>query len=234
MQPAQMYDSAATMYSPDGRIYQVEYAREAVKRGTTAVGMVYQDGILLLVDRRQGSPLVEPNSIEKLFKLDKHIGAASSGLVADARVLVSRARLESQVNRITYGEPIEVSMLVRNLSDLQQAYTQNGGVRPFGTALLIGGMDPSGRFRLFETDPSGAIVAYRATAIGVGRTQVMEFLEGEFRDGLDFRAAMALGMKGLQRLAEGASPQVKPDAATITKDGWHRLTVDEVEAATRA
>lgn len=234
MQPAQMYDSAATMYSPDGRIYQVEYAREAVKRGTTALGMVYNEGILLLVDRRQASPLVEPNSVEKLFKLDLHVGAASSGLVADARVLVSRARLEAQVNRITYGEPIEVSMLVRNLSDLQQAYTQNGGVRPFGTALLIGGMDPSGRFRLFETDPSGAIVAYRATAIGVGRTQVMEFLETEFRDGLDFRAAMALGMKGLQRVAEGNSPQVKPDAATVTKDGFRRLTPDEVEAATRA
>lgn len=231
MQPAQMYDSAATMFSPDGRIYQVEYAREAVKRGTTALGIVYNEGVLLVVDRRVASPLVEPNSVEKLFKLDAHIGAASSGLVADARVLVNRARLEAQVNRITYGEPVETSMLVRNLSDLQQAYTQNGGVRPFGTALLIGGVDKGNVFRLFETDPSGAIVAYRATAIGVGRSAVMEFLEGEYREGLDFAGAMAVAQRGLQRVAEGNQPQGKPDAAVITKEGYKRLTAQEVEAA---
>lgn len=228
MQPAQMYDSAATMFSPDGRIYQVEYAREAVKRGTTAVGILYKDGAVLMVDKRTGSPLIEPTSVEKLFKLDSHMGCASSGLVADARVLVARARIEAQRNRVTYGEPIDIGILVKELSDLQQAYTQNGGVRPFGTALLVAGIVGQ-RPRLYETDPSGAIVAYRATAIGQGRSTVMEFLEAEYRSGLDHDGAMKLGFNALKRVADGASPPAPPDIALVTfADGYRKLAPDEV------
>ncbi|MHB8584217.1 MAG: archaeal proteasome endopeptidase complex subunit alpha [Thermoplasmatota archaeon] len=228
MQPAQMYDSAATMFSPDGRIYQVEYAREAVKRGTTAVGIVYDEGALLLVDKRFGSPLIEPSSVEKLFKIDQHIGCASSGLVADARVLVARARVEAQQNRIMYGEPIELGILVKELSDLKQAYTQNGGVRPFGTALLLAGMD-SERVRLFETDPSGAVVAYKASAIGVGRVSVMEFLEQEYRPGLTQEAAAKLGFTALKRVTEGGQAAAPDIAILDRKEGFRRLSAEEVK-----
>ena len=142
MQPLQNagYDRAITVFSPDGRLFQVEYAREAVKRGTTSIGVKCPDGIVLAVDKRTTSTLVESSSIEKLFKIDEHIGAATSGLVADARALVERARVEAQINKITYSEPIRVDSLAKKLCDMLQLYTQNGGVRPFGSALIIGGI----------------------------------------------------------------------------------------------
>src|SRR5581483_5197263 len=117
--------------------------------------------VVLIVDKRITSRLVEPSSIEKIFKLDEHIGCATSGLVADARSLVDKARLDAQMNRITYDEPIAVSSLVKRICDFKQSYTQYGGVRPFGTALLIAGKDATG-VHLYETDPSGALMSYKA------------------------------------------------------------------------
>ena len=122
------YDRAITMFSPDGRLYQVEYAREAVKRGTTAVGIKCKSGVVLLVDKRVNSRLLEPSSIEKIFKIDEHIGVASSGLVGDARILVDRARVESQINRVSYGEPIDVQTLAKKLCDHMQTYTLFGEI----------------------------------------------------------------------------------------------------------
>jgi len=231
MQPAHMYDSTATMFSPDGRIYQVEYAREAVKRGSTAVGVQYNEGVLLMLDRRVATAMVEPRSIEKLFKIDSHIGCASSGLIADARVLVNKARNDAQNNRVQFGEPVWISTLTKELSDLLQSYTQNGGVRPFGTALLIGGLDPNGQPRLFETDPSGAVVAYKATAIGAGRTSAFEVLESEYREGLNLNDAAALAWKALNRAVEGSAKADTLDVAVIEKaTGYRRLTSDDIKA----
>ena len=235
MQPAQMYDSAATMFSPDGRIYQVEYAREAVKRGTTAVGVVYSGGAVLLVDKRISSKLIEAAAVEKIFKIDRHIGVASSGLVGDARMLVARARAVAANNRVVYAENVEVNVLVKDLSDIMQSYTQNGGVRPFGAAFLIAGIDPNGTVRLYETDPSGAVVQYKATAIGVGRAAALEYLENEYAPTLDEAAAIKLGLKALYRHQDagaattaGGEPAV--DIAVVTvKDGYRLLTQDEVK-----
>jgi proteasome alpha subunit len=234
MQPAQMYDSAATMFSPDGRIYQVEYAREAVKRGTTAVGVVYDDGAVLLVDKRISSKLIEAHAVEKIFKIDRHMGCASSGLVGDARMLVARARAVSANNRVTYGESIEVNVLVKDLSDIMQAYTQNGGVRPFGAAFLIAGIDPDGTVRLYETDPSGAVVAYKASAIGVGRAAALEFLEDKYRLPMGQDAAIKLGLQALYKHVDTSQPLVggEPtvDIAIVNrKDGFRPLAVDEVK-----
>ncbi len=146
MQPGQMaYDRAITVFSPDGRLFQVEYAREAVKRGTTTVGLKFKDGVVLIVDKRIASRLMEPKSIEKIFKIDHHIGCATSGLVADARILVDQARVIAQVNKITYDEEMSVEELVKRICDYKQNYTQYGGVRPFGTALLVAGVDEPGR-----------------------------------------------------------------------------------------
>ena len=153
MQPLQQqnagYDRAITVFSPDGRLFQVEYAREAVKRGTTSLGVKSQEGVVLVVDKRTTSRLVESKSIEKIFQIDDHIGAATSGLVADARALVDRARVEAQINKISYNEPIRVDALAKKICDLKQLYTQNGGVRPFGSALIIGGVNKKG-CKLFE------------------------------------------------------------------------------------
>ncbi|MGA7470272.1 MAG: archaeal proteasome endopeptidase complex subunit alpha, partial [Halobacteriota archaeon] len=173
MAPQMGYDRAITVFSPDGRLFQVEYAREAVKRGTTSVGIKAKDGVALLVDKRISSRLLEPQSTEKIFQIDDHIGAVTSGLVADARALVDRARVDAQINRVVYNEPIRIEALAKKIADHKQTFTQYGGVRPYGTALLIGGIDDSGP-RLFETDPSGALLMVKATGIGSGRNAVME------------------------------------------------------------
>lgn len=210
MQPQQYqmggYDRAITMFSPDGRLYQVEYAREAVKRGTTAVGIKCKTGVVLLVDKRVSSRLLEPSSIEKIFRIDEHIGVASSGLVGDARALVDRARVEAQINRVSYGEPVDVETLAKKLCDHMQTYTLFGGARPYGTALLIAGVESDAdgiRYRLFETDPSGTLLEYTATGIGIGRPAVMKLFELEYAEGITAEEAIDLGLKALHTATEG-------------------------------
>jgi len=212
MQPANMaYDRAITVFSPDGRLFQVEYAREAVKRGTTTVGLKYKTGVVLIVDKRITSKLIEPSSIEKIFEIDGHIGCATSGLVADARALIDRARIDAQVNEITYNEKIQVRTLVKRICDFKQTYTQYGGVRPFGTALLIAGVDETGP-RLFSTDPSGALMEYKASSEGSGRNGAMSFFENNYKNDLDMDQAIELGIKALHKGTEG---KLNPDAAEI-------------------
>jgi proteasome alpha subunit len=196
------YDRAITVFSPDGRLYQVEYAREAVKRGTTAVGIKCTDGVVLIVDKRVATRLLEPSSIEKIFKIDEHIGVASSGLVGDARALVDRARVESQINRVSYNEAIDVETLAKKLCDHMQTYTMFGVARPYGTALLIAGVS-DGTTRLFETDPSGTLLEYKATGIGTGRPAVMKVFEEEYNPDASSRDAILLGLKALHAATEG-------------------------------
>src|SRR3970282_427235 len=197
MQPGQMaYDRAITVFAPDGRLFQVEYARVAVTRGNTTAGLKFKDGIVLMADKKISSRLVETSSIEKIFQIDEHVGCATSGLVADARVLVDYARLVAQINKVTYAEKISVDLLVKRICDYKQRYTQYGRVRPFGTALLIGGVDDVG-VHLFETDPSGALVSYKAGSIGSGRQAVMELLEVKYKEGMSPDDEMTLGFEAL-------------------------------------
>lgn len=194
------YDRAITVFSPDGRLFQVEYAREAVKRGATAIGVKCKDGVILLADKRVGSKLLEADTIEKIYKIDEHICAATSGLVADARVLIDRARVEAQINRLTYDEAISVKELAKRICDFKQQYTQYGGVRPFGVSLLIAGVDEVPK--LYETDPSGALLEYKATAIGMGRNVVVEYFEKEYNTDMGFEEALILGLVAMGKAIE--------------------------------
>ena len=219
MIPRTAYDWEITVFSPDGRLFQVEYAREAVKRGTTTVGIKFKGGIALIVDKRITSRLIEPSSIEKIFKIDEHIGCATSGLVADARALVERARLEAQINRLTYEQPIQVKALARKICDFKQTYTQYGGVRPFGTALLIGGVDDTGA-HLFATDPSGAMMEYKATAEGEGRDAAIEYFEKNYEEGLSMKAAIELGIEAIKKARKGKEGEV--EIGIIDKKGFRK------------
>lgn len=240
MQPqnaATAYDRAITVFSPDGRLFQVEYAREAVKRGTTAVGVRSKTGVALIVDKRVSSKLVVAASIEKIFAIDVHVGCATSGLVADARALVDRARVEAQMNRVSYDEAIPVDTLTKRICDYKQSYTQYGGGRPFGTALLVAGVDAAGP-RLFETDPSGALIEYRASAVGSGRAQALETLEANFKEGMSTDAAIQLGIKALHAATENKLNVEALEAAivepvTASGGGFRRLTDAEVKAAVK-
>jgi proteasome alpha subunit len=232
MQPGQMaYDRAITVFSPDGRLFQVEYAREAVKRGTTTVGLKFKDGVVLIVDKRIASRLMEPKSIEKIFQIDHHIGCATSGLVADARILVDQARIIAQINKVTYDENMGVEDLVKRICDYKQNYTQYGGVRPFGTALLVVGVDDMGE-HLFETDPSGALVSYKAGSIGAGRNAVMEVFEDQYREGMPQDEAVVLGLRALKKATEEEKLNPKAVEIGLVKRGedFRRLTESEVEA----
>ncbi|HEY3419759.1 MAG TPA: archaeal proteasome endopeptidase complex subunit alpha [Methanomassiliicoccales archaeon] len=232
MQPGQMaYDRAITVFSPDGRLFQVEYAREAVKRGTTTVGLKFKDGVVLIVDKRIASRLMEPKSIEKIFKIDHHIGCATSGLVADARILVDQARVIAQVNKITYDENMGVEELVKRICDYKQNYTQYGGVRPFGTALLVAGVDELGE-HLFETDPSGALVSYKAGSIGAGRNVVMEVFEELYAEGMEMEAAVELGLKALKKATEEEKLNPKAVEIGIVRRGENFRRLDDNEAET--
>jgi proteasome alpha subunit len=225
------YDRAITVFSPDGRLFQVEYAREAVKRGTTTVGLKFKDGVVLIVDKRIASRLMEPKSIEKIYQIDDHMGCATSGLVADARILVDQARIIAQINKITYDEAISVEALVKRICDFKQNYTQYGGVRPFGTALLVAGVDEQGE-HLFETDPSGALVSYKAGSIGAGRNVVMEVFEEEYQEGMDMEAAILLGLKALKKATEEEKLNPKAVEIGIVRRGekFRRMEESEVEA----
>jgi len=231
MQPGQMaYDRAITVFSPDGRLFQVEYAREAVRRGATTAGVVYSNGVVLIADRRIPNPkLAEAASLEKIHQIDENIACATAGLVADARVLVDYARLSAQINRVTYSEPMSVELLVRRICDYKQQYTQFGGVRPFGTALLVGGYDDSG-VHLFETEPSGSLTSFKAAATGGNKGPVMDLFEQKYRPGMDRDAAILLALEGLRSgLEEGGNLAQVEVCATEIGEGMTRFPPDEVQ-----
>jgi len=210
------YDRGITVFSPDGRLFQVEYAREAVRRGTTALGIVYREGVLLAVDKNVTSPLIVPESIDKIFKIDSHIAVAVSGLVADARKLVSDARIMCQRHKFIYDEPLSTYALTLQICDEKQLYTQYGGTRPFGVSFLIAGVDSDGP-RLFETDPSGAFVEYYAGSTGMKKREVDEFFEKNYKKDMNTEEALDLAMKALLFVSDGKLNPRNVDVVTIEK-----------------
>ncbi|HEY3422839.1 MAG TPA: archaeal proteasome endopeptidase complex subunit alpha [Methanocellaceae archaeon] len=231
MTPQMMgYDRAITVFSPDGRLFQVHYAQEAVRRGATVMGLKSKDGIAMLVDKRISTKLLEAESIEKIFKIDDHIGAVASGLVADGRALVDRARVEAQVNHITYGEPVSIEVLAKKISDHIQTFTQYGGVRPYGSALLLAGIDETGQ-RLFETDPSGALYEYKAVSIGANRNTVMELLENRYSTTMSIDEVILLGIEALYKSMEskGEMPTIEIGIIDDKTRKFRKLSEKEVQ-----
>ena len=226
----QAYDRGTSLFSPDGRIYQVEYAREAVKRGAPSLGIRTSEGVVLAAQRRTSSSLMEGDSIEKLHKLDDYLGAASAGHVADARRLIDGARTAAQRNRLRYGEPVGVETLTKTLSDEIQETTQIGGTRPFGAALLVAGLDgtDSGSApRLFQTDPSGAPQEWQAVAIGSGRDDIQEFLEAEWSEDLTLDDGVEVAVRALLETDEELDA-TSVSVATITADGYQSVPERDV------
>ncbi|QLG48003.1 archaeal proteasome endopeptidase complex subunit alpha [Natrinema halophilum] len=213
----QAYDRGNTIFSPDGRLYQVEYAREAVKRGTASVGLLTPDGVVLAANRQVSSSLMERSSVEKIHTVDDHIGIASAGHVADARQLVDLARRRAQGEQLRYGQRIGVETLTRSITDHIQEYTQTGGARPFGVALLVGGIE-NGEPRLFETDPSGTDYEWQAAAVGGDRDVIQDYLEENYRTDFDVDGGIELAVSALSAPTDGVVAAEDVDVATITTD----------------
>ena len=224
------YDKVPTMFSPDGRLYQVEYASKIVEQGTTGVGIIYKDGVVLAADKSIPSKLVFPESIEKIFKVDNNIGAVSAGLVGDARRLVRIARRQAQDNKMIFSEPIQVEVMAKEIAETKQAFTQYGGLRPFGVSLIVGGFDEKGA-KLFQTEPSGALAEYKAVAVGRNKDRAMKVFEAEFKENLTFDKAVTTAYKALTKsLPEKEKISLgRVEFALIDKNGFRSVSDQEVK-----
>jgi proteasome alpha subunit len=214
MQPGQMaYDRASTVFSPDGRLFQVEYALQAIQMGGTAVAVTYSGGIVFVAYRNLPvSSLAEATSIEKSFAIDAGLGCVTAGLIADSRVLVEFLRLEAQRHKITFGEVAPYSLLGQALGTHLQQFTQFGGTRPFAVSLLLGGFT-DGVPGLIELDPSGATIGWKAYAIGRNRRAVADFLEEKIGGERNEEAAFKLAV---QAVAEGSPTPFPPEALDVS------------------
>ena len=229
MMPNRGYDMTPTMYSPDGRIYQVEYALETVKRGTLAIGIKGKDGVIIAVEEKSRALQVSEIT-QKIFQIDDHIAAAAAGYIPDARVQVDNARYFSQSNKLTYDEPVEIETVAKHIADQNHQFTQYSGVRPYGVALIIAGVDKNGS-NVFIIDPSGTFVSYAAVAIGLGADDVNSFLEKNYKEDMSMEEAGSLAIAGINlknEKHEGVEhikmSQVREDNKTI-----ERLSLDNLK-----
>jgi len=224
------YDRAITMFSPDGRLLQVEYAKKTVRQGSTAIGMVCKDGVLLVADKRIVEKLIIPESVEKIFKMDDHIGATASGILSDARVLIERGQVKAQQHSVTYDSPVDTITIVKEICALQQICTQSAGLRPFGVSILVAGIDRDGP-KLFETDPTGIYFQYQATAIGEGEPEVEEILNKEYNPNLTIEEGFNLALSALMKVLGKEFSTQRIDAAYIKTDEKKliQLTKDKLD-----
>jgi proteasome alpha subunit len=223
------YDQSTTIFSPDGRMFQVEYAREAVKKGSVTVGMIYDKGVLLIVEKRIQFSLVIPESILKIFRLDENIACSTSGLIADARILVDYARDVMADYEMRYSEKMSVSDVIKRISNIKRIYTQYGGIRPFGVSFLIGGVDEEG-VHLFETDPSGAYKKYFAGAIGEGYSEISEILEDNYKPNIKLEPALTMIFQAMTSVLNRKISDINVEVVTVTNDKkFQRIPDDEIE-----
>lgn len=227
------YDASNTMFSPKGRLFQVEYAREAIKKGSPALAMKYEHGVVFVVQRPKNAHIDVEASSKKLFRVTPSIGAVTSGLMADARVLVDYCRRIAVRMKMRYGEPIKVERLVKRLGDVMGSYTQHGGVRPFGVALLIGGIDSTG-VHLYEADISGAVCGYKANIIGKETENACGALEARYRVLDTKEEALTELLRTLRGIAEEEENGVRAEAMWIDeKDGLGQFKIDDIDAYIR-
>lgn len=222
------YDRVVTVFSPDGRLFQVQYAMEAVKRGATVIGIKAKDGVAMLADKKVLHGLIMARSIEKVYKVDDHIGAATIGLVADGRKLIEQGRLQAQRHRLVYDEPVTVKQLVHDVSSYMQIFTQYGGLRPFGVTVILAGHDDEPR--LYEIDPSGTPTEWSATAVGEGRAEVMKVLDAKYSPNIHLKDAFPMGIEALKVFLKDKFSMKRVEVAEITKKGFRKLSLGELEA----
>ncbi len=224
------YDRAITIFSPEGRLYQVEYALELVKRGAPIVGVTSPEGVVLAANETPLNTLEDPKYFEKIFQLDTHVATAIAGLSSDARVLISQSRVFCQSNRLLYDEPVDIEILTRRMGDQAQVYTQHAGARPFGVSMIIAGVDGTGS-RVFTADPSGSYRGYKATAVGRKSEEANKLLEEKFRPDLTLDEAISLAVETVKHASEGEITSKNCKVAVIPKEtrAFRRLAEDEVQ-----
>jgi len=224
------YDRALTVFSPEGRLFQVEYALEAVRRGTLAIAVKSKEDVCLAAQIKVASTLMDADSIDKIFQVDEHIGVAISGLHADARALINYARVQAQSFRLTYDEPVRLGMLTKALADLKQQYTQFGGVRPWGCALFFIGIDASGT-QIYTTSPSGIYRSFKAYAIGTGEASAREYLTENYKEDMSFEELINVALNSLKESIDEDATKENIRLAYIKSETkkFHMCNKQEVE-----
>jgi len=226
------YDGRTTTFSPEGRLYQVEYAMEAISHAGTALGILASDGIVLAAEKKLTSKLLEPSrSSEKMYLIDEHAACAVAGITADANILINQARLHAQRYRFSYQEAQPVEQLVQQLADEKQAYTQYGGLRPFGVSMLYAGWDKTYGFQLYKSDPSGNYNGWKAACIGANNQAAMSLMKQEYKgEIISLKEALNLAIKVLTKTCDSTtlSPD-KFDIATITLGADGKVVYDEYD-----
>lgn len=222
------YDRAITLFSPDGRLLQVEYARKTVSQGSAALALLGKDSVVFVADKRlpEVEKLIVPESIEKIFKIDEHIGTAISGMIADGRALVEKAQVQAQQYTVTYNEPADMLLLIKGISSDMQAFTQYGGARPYGVSILFGGIKNDNPI-LFMLEPSGIFFQYRAIAIGENSPAINKSLEEGYKDGMDSDALIKLAIKALKAGGIKLHPD-RFEIAVVNASGFKKLNKDEI------
>ncbi|KXN71684.1 proteasome subunit alpha, partial [Conidiobolus coronatus NRRL 28638] len=226
------YDRGVNTFSPEGRLFQVEYALEAIKLGSTGVGIQTSEGVLLAVEKRVTSTLLEPNSVEKILEIDHHIGCAMSGLTPDSRTIVDHARIEAQNHHFIYNEDIKVESVTQAICDLALRFGESATgqkpimSRPFGVALLVAGIDENGP-QLYYADPSGAFFAFKAKAIGSGSEGAQTELQDQYHQSMTLDEAAKLALKVLKQVMEEKLNSTNVQLATVTKENGFKITSDE-------
>ncbi|MGD2142614.1 MAG: archaeal proteasome endopeptidase complex subunit alpha [Candidatus Bathyarchaeota archaeon] len=224
------YDRAITIFSPEGRLYQVEYALELVKRGAPIVGVSSPNGVVLAANETPESRLEDPKFFMKIFQLDEHIGSAVAGLISDARVLIEQSRVYCQSNRLLYDEPVDIEVLTKRIGDQAQVYTQHAGVRPYGVSMILAGLDKTGS-RVFTVDPSGSYRGYKAVAVGRKNDEGNTLLEQQYRDDLSLDEAISLAIEAVKIASEPDVTSKIVKVAVVPEETrvFRRLSQSEVE-----
>lgn len=226
------YDRGVSTFSPEGRLFQVEYSLEAIKLGSTAIGVCTSEGVVLGVEKRVNSKLLESSSIEKIVEIEKHVGCAMSGLTADARTMIDHARVEAVNHSLLFDEPIKVESVTQSVCDLALRFGEGAEgeervmSRPFGVALLIAGYDENGP-QLYHTEPTGTFYRYRAKAIGSGSEGAQAELQNEYHSSLTMREAELLVLKVLKQVMEEKLDAKNAQLSSVTKEHGFKIYNDE-------
>lgn len=212
------YDRATTMFSPDGRILQVEYAEKTVRLGSASIGITCSDGVLIVSDKRLEDPLLLPEASIKIWEVDEHIIATAAGVLSDARILLEHSQVIAQQHRVTYDQPIDTESVIKDIANIQQSATQYAGTRPFGIAVMLIGINRDDKCKLYVSDVTGNYLGYKASAIGENDEKIKDLLQVGYKENNNIEQGIKLALNIFKKVL-GKNFDIKRfEAAFVNKD----------------